>query len=395
MSKLSRSRHGAIVVPALAAVLALSACSPAAEGADSDTLAVVATTTQLADFASHIGGDDIALTSLLQPGASAHHFDPSPKELVALSQADVLIVNGAELEGFIDSAIEASGFNGELVTAADGIDLAEAKEITAEGELEAETGEVADHSGHDHADHGDADHDHTAEAEDAAHESDDHAEHDHAEASDHADHDHGGDEAGHEGHDHGDLNPHIWTSPRYASAMAAEVARGLAAADPAHAADYETRAAAYEEQLAALDAWVGEQFAAVPAADRVLVSGHDSLRYFLHDYDIAYAGAIMPSFEDNAEPSAAELDALSAKIRDRGVRAIFVESSMSPKLAQTIARETGITVVDGDALYADSLGAAGSGAETYVDATVHNTRVILEAWGATPGPVPEALGEHS
>lgn len=371
MSKLSRSRHGAIVVPALAAVLALSACSPAAEGAGSDTLAVVATTTQLADFASHIGGDDIALTSLLQPGASAHHFDPSPKELVALSQADVLIVNGAELEGFIDSAIEASGFNGELVTAADGIDLAEAKEITAEGELEAETGEVTDHSGHDHA------------------------EHDHAEASDHADHDHGGDEAGHEGHDHGDLNPHIWTSPRYASAMAAEVARGLAAADPAHAADYETRAAAYEEQLAALDTWVGEQFAAVPAADRVLVSGHDSLRYFLHDYDIAYAGAIMPSFEDNAEPSAAELDALSAKIRDRGVRAIFVESSMSPKLAQTIARETGITVVDGDALYADSLGAAGSGAETYVDATVHNTRVILEAWGATPGPVPEALGEHS
>ncbi|MFF8819342.1 metal ABC transporter substrate-binding protein [Leucobacter sp. NPDC015123] len=385
MSKLSHSRRGEIVVPALAAVLALSACTPAAEGANSDTLAVVATTTQLADFASQIGGDDISLTSLLQPGASAHHFDPSPKELVAMSQADVLIVNGAELEGFIDSAIEASGFSGELVTASDGIDLAEAKAITAEGEREAETGETPEHDhDHDHADHeatdgavGEADHDHADE--EAGHEG----------------HDHGDEEAGHDGHDHGDVNPHLWTSPRYASGMAAEVARGLAQADPAHAADYTQRAAELEEQLTTLDEWVSEQFAGVPAADRVLVSGHDSLRYFLHDYDIAYAGAIMPSFEDNAEPSVAELDALSAKIRERGVRAIFVESSMSPKLAQTIARETGITVVDSDALYADSLGAAGSGAETYVDATVHNTRVILEAWGVTPGPVPKGLGEHS
>ncbi|GAA1321683.1 metal ABC transporter substrate-binding protein [Leucobacter albus] len=404
-------RRAALIVPALAAVLALSACSPAAEGPSGDKLSVVTTTTQLADFAHQIGGDDIELTSLLAPGASAHHFDPSPKELVALSQADVLIVNGADLEGFIDSTIEASGFSGTLVTAADGIDLAEAKEITAEGEHEADTGEAPDHAGHTHADndhadddhagheHGDHDHDH-ADHDHAGH---DHADHDHAD-HDHADHDHAdvtethadepeahGDHADHDGHSHGDTNPHLWTSPRYASGMAAEVGRALAQADPGNAADYERRATAYEAQLAALDTWVAEQFELVPAADRVLVSGHDSLRYYLHDYGIAYAGAIMPSFEDNAEPSAAELDALSAKIAERGVKAIFVESSMSPKLAQAIARETGITVVDGDALYADSLGTKGSGAETFVAATVHNTQVILEAWGVTPGPVPAEL----
>lgn len=385
-------RRSALAASALAAALALSACSPAAGsggsgGSDSgEGLNVVATTTQLADFAHQIGGDDISLTGLLQPGASAHHFDPSPKELVALSQADVLIMNGAELEGFIDSAIEASGFKGTLVTAADGIDLAEAKEITAEGELEAETGEAPDHAGHDHADHADHDHaDHDHEGESTAAQ---------AEEAEHEGHDHGHEGDEHD-HDHGDLNPHIWTSPRYAEGMAAEVARGLAQADPAHAADYQKRAADYEEQLHTLDGWVAEQFERVPEADRVLVSGHDSLRYFLHDYNIAYAGAIMPSFEDNAEPSAAELDALSAKIKERGVKAIFVESSMSPKLAKTIARETGITVVDGDALYADSLGTADSGAETYIDATLHNTRVILEAWGVTPGPVPNGLGENS
>lgn len=383
MSPLFTTRRFAMAIPALAAALALSACSPAAEAPSDGRLNVVTTTTQLADFAHQIGGDDISLTSLLAAGASAHHFDPSPKELVALSQADVLVVNGAELEGFIDSAIEASGFAGELVTAADGIDLAEAKEITTEGEHEAETGGAPAAGDHDHAEH-------------------DHAEHDHAE-HDHAEHDHAEDaSAGHEAHaeddhdhDHGDVNPHIWTSPRYASAMAAEVARGLAKADPAHAADYKERASAYEAELAELDAWVAEQFERVPVADRVLVSGHDSLRYYLHDYGIAYAGAIMPSFEDNAEPSAAELDALTAKIKERGVRAIFVESSMSPKLAQTIAREAGITVVDSEALYADSLGPAGSGAETYVAATLHNTQVILEAWGHTADAVPQGLGEAS
>lgn len=389
MSSLFTTRRSALAIPALAAVLALSACSPAAEAPSAGTLNVVTTTTQLADFAHQIGGDDISLTSLLAAGASAHHFDPSPKELVALSQADVLIVNGAELEGFIDSAIEASGFAGELVTAADGIDLAEAKEITAEGEHEVEAGggEAAehehehDHADHDHAEHGSEGHDHAAD-EAAGHE---HAEDVSAGHDDHAEHD----------HDHGDVNPHLWTSPRYASAMAGEVARGLAKADPEHAADYQERSSAYETELAELDAWVGAQFERVPAADRVLVSGHDSLRYYLHDYGIAYAGAIMPSFEDNAEPSAAELDALTAKITERGVRAIFVESSMSPKLAQTIAREAGITVVDSEALYADSLGPAGSGAETYVAATVHNTQVILEAWGHTPDAVPQGLGAAS
>ncbi|KAM9862212.1 metal ABC transporter substrate-binding protein [Leucobacter sp. BZR 635] len=412
------SRRAAALIPALAALLALSACSPAAEtapGSGAGELNVVTSTTQLADFAQQIGGDDISLTSLLAAGASAHHFDPSPRELVALSQADVLIVNGAELEGFIDSAIEASGFTGTLVTAADGIDLAEAKEITAEGEDEAATGTPGtdahgtdahgtdaesghEHGAETHAEDSHEGHDHASEPH--ADEADDHAGHDHGDHAGHDhDHDHGdhgdqGDHADHD-HDHGDVNPHLWTSPRYASLMAAEVARGLAAADPEHADDYRERAAAYEAQLAELDSWVAEQFERVPAEQRVLVSGHDSLRYYLHDYGISYAGAIMPSFEDNAEPSAAELDELTARIKERGVRAIFVESSMSPKLARTIAREAGVTVVDGEALYADSLGPADGAAATYVGATVHNTRVILEAWGADVSELPATLGAKS
>lgn len=352
-----RSLSLAALALAAGAVLTLSACSgtPAnSADADSTGLKVVATTTQLADFVAEVGGDDVALTGLLTAGSSAHHFDPTPADLLALGQADVLVVNGAGLETFIDSAVEASGFEGTVIDASHGIDEAEAKQITAEDEDSAHE-EHADHD-HDAADHGDA-----------------HADEDHA------------------GHDHGDINPHIWTAPRFAEGMVTEVASGLAKADPAHAADFTERADAYVAQLQELDTWIAAQFERVPEADRVIVSGHNSLGYYLHDYGIEFAGAILPSFEDNAEPSAADIDALVQNIRERGVKAVFVESSMSPKLAQTIAQEAGVKVVDAESLYADSLGVSGSGADTYIDATIHNTRLILESWGVTPGELPATL----
>ena len=357
-----------------AAILALAGCSTASNDAGSEgPLRVVATTTQLTDFAHQVGGDDIELTGLLTAGASAHHFDPSPADLLALGEADVLIVNGAGLETFVDSAVEASGFSGTIVDASQGIDLAEAEAITAEGG-------------------GAGDHDHAHEDESADdHAEEDHADHDHAE-DDHADHDHATDDHADEehDHDHGSVNPHIWTSPRLAQGMGHEGADGLATADPANADAFEERAHAYIDQLAALDTWIGAQFERVPAADRVLVSGHDSLTYFLHDYGITFVGSLLPSFEDNAEPSAAEVDALVAAIKEQGVKAVFVESSMSPKLAETVAAEAGVTVVSESALYADSLGTE-AGTNTYIGATIHNTVTILEAWGVTPDPLPAEL----
>lgn len=370
------SRPGLVAVAlAGAAALTLTACTGAANGAgagtDGEALRVVATTTQLADFAANVGGDDIELTGLMTAGGSAHHFDPSPADLLALGQADALIVNGGGLELFIDSAVEASGFDGVVIDASEGIDLEEAEAITQEAAHEA------DESDHAHDDHADHDHDH-ADAD--AHDHADEADHDH----DSADHDHAD-------HDHGPVNPHFWTAPRYAVGMVEAIEQGLADADEAHAEAFAERADAYIAKLEALDAWAAEQFAQVPADDRMMVSGHDSLRYYLHDYEIEFAGSILPSFEDNAEPSAAELDDLIETIRERGVPAIFVEASMSPKQAEAIARESGAKVVSADTLFTDSTGPEGSGAETYVDATVHNTRVILEAWGVTPEDLPAEL----
>lgn len=334
-----------------------------------DALQIVTTTTQLTDFATIIAGDDAEVTGLLPAGGSAHHFDPSPAELIALGNADVLIINGAGLESFIESAIEASGFDGAVIDASDGVDLELARLITGE----SLDGESHDH-GHDDADHGHDEGEHG-----------DHGGHDGHDGHDHGDH---GD---HDGHDHGGLNPHLWTSVRIASDMVHEISHRLGDIDPANAEAFDERAHAYMTQLATLDTWLTQQFERVPAADRVLVTGHDSLRYFLHDYDIAFAGSILRSFEDNAEPSAAEIEALVDAIRERGVRAIFVESSMNPRLAETIAKEANITFISESALFADSLGPADSAAGTYIGATIVNATTIVEAWGYDVDPLPETL----
>ncbi|WP_449276829.1 metal ABC transporter substrate-binding protein [Leucobacter sp. GX24907] len=369
-----RSRSLTGLALAAGAALALSSCAGTGGDSGSDgTLKVVATTTQLNDFAGQVGGDDIELTGLLPAGGSAHHFDPSPADLLALGEADVLIVNGVGLETFVDSAVESSGFDGEIIDASEGIDLEEAEEITSE----AEAGEPDDHAEHDH-DHADDEHAH------------DEHEHEHADDHDHADADHAEEHDEHD-HDHGPVNPHIWTAPRLAEGMVTEIAAGLSAADESNAAEFERRTDEYIAQLDELDSWISAQYEAVPAEERVLVSGHDSLRYYLHDYGIEFAGSILPSFEDNAEPSAAEIDELVAAIKDRGVKAVFVESSMNPKQAETIATQAGVEVVDAETLYADSLGAEDSDGADYIGATIHNTRLILEAWGHTPDDVPADL----
>ena len=356
------------------AALALTSCSAGDEASQpqrGEHLNVVVTTTQLADFAAEVGGDDIELTGMLAPGSSAHHFDPTPADLLSLGRADVLIVNGAGLDEFIDSAIDASGFSGTVVDASAGLDLDTARAITAEtlgGQDHEGEHEYIDTHGHAHGE--EAATEPQAESGEAGETSEEGHDHD---------------------HDHGDLNPHLWTSPRFAQGMVQQIADELAKIDPEHGDGYYERAGAYNAKLVTLDEWVAAQFDRVPAEDRVLVTGHDSLRYYLHDYGIAYAGSLLPSFEDNAEPSAAEIDSLIAAIKSSGVKAIFVESSLSPKLAQTVAQEAGVAVIDADSLYVDSLGRDGSGAETYISATLHNTKVILEAWGATIDPVPSAL----
>ena len=294
--------------------LTLTACSSASP--TSDGLKIVATTTQVTEFTSTIVGDAGEVSGLIQPNQSAHSFDPSAKQLLALSQADAVVMNGAGLEPWLEDALKAANFQGKLIDASQGITLI-------------------------------------------------------------------------------DQDPHVWTSPANAEQMVMNITSGLSSLpgiSPEELTAFADNSIAFDAQLTALNDWILANFAEVDPASRLLVTNHDAFTYFVNDYGINFLGSIIPSFDDNAEPSAAELDDLIAKIKSSGATAIFSESSISPKLAKTIASEAGVKVYSGDnALYSDSLGVKGSEGETYIKATIHNVTMLMNAWGYPVLPLPAEL----
>jgi ABC-type Zn uptake system ZnuABC Zn-binding protein ZnuA len=174
----------------------------------------------------------------------------------------------------------------------------------------------------------------------------------------------------------GEPDPHIWQDPRNAMVMAANIERGLAGAEPAAAADFEANLAAYTRQLKTLDAETERQIDSL--ASRKVVTNHDAFGYYLDRYHLELVGSVIPSFDSSAELSGRDIRDLVAKIRTTGAGAIFSETSLPPRTAETIGREAGVRVVTGeDALYGDSLGPPGSDGDTYLKMIRHNTRTIV------------------
>lgn len=381
MTSFSTSRRTRRALPALLAssvlALGLAGCATAEPAADADTpaavepaLTIVASTTHTAEFAERVAGELAEVTALIQPNQSTHSFDPTAADLQVLAAADVLVINGAGLEEWLDDAIASSGFAGETVDASEQVGLIEFAAEDAHGH----EGEDA-HSEDAHAHEG-GDHAHEEDVAAASTEEESHSEGD--------DHDHA--------HYGGD--PHIWTSASNAAAMVQAIADGLAAADADNADVYQANAADYIAELEQLDAWITESIASVDPAARTLVTNHEAFGYFVDAYDVTYVGAIIPSFDDNAEVSAADIDSLVDRVRDAGATAVFSETTLSPAAAETIASEAGVQVFSGeDGLYGDSLGPAGSPGETYIGSMIHNVTVLVTAWGGEIAPVPADLAE--
>jgi ABC-type Zn uptake system ZnuABC Zn-binding protein ZnuA len=171
-------------------------------------------------------------------------------------------------------------------------------------------------------------------------------------------------------------DPHIWQDPGNAERMAANIERGLAAAEPAAAPAFEANLAAYTRQLEALDAEVRRQLDSL--ANRKVVTDHDAFGYYLDRYRLELVGTVIPSFDSSAELSGRDIRDLVAKVRATRVRAIFSETTLPARAAETIGREAGVEVVTGDdALYGDSLGPPGSDGDSYLKMVRHNTRTIV------------------
>jgi ABC-type Zn uptake system ZnuABC Zn-binding protein ZnuA len=174
-----------------------------------------------------------------------------------------------------------------------------------------------------------------------------------------------------------ETDPHYWLDPTLVKTYVANIRGAFVEADPAGAAEYKVNAAAYARRLDELDAWIRGQVATVPAADRQLVMNHVSHGYFADRYGFRIAGAVIPSVSTGASPTAKQLSELTAAIRESGAGAIFVEIEENPKLAQQIAAETGIVVVDD--LLDHSLTEPDGVAPTYIDMMRFDTQRIVEA----------------
>jgi ABC-type Zn uptake system ZnuABC Zn-binding protein ZnuA len=127
----------------------------------------------------------------------------------------------------------------------------------------------------------------------------------------------------------GEADPHIWHNPQNAKIMVADIARAFESADPADAAGFEQRLAAYQGQLDGLDADIRSQLSTL--TNKALVTNHDAFGYYVDHYGLDFVGAVIPSFDSQAELSPKDINDLVAKIKATGTKAIFSEASLPPK----------------------------------------------------------------
>lgn len=173
----------------------------------------------------------------------------------------------------------------------------------------------------------------------------------------------------------GEENPHFWLDPSLVDEFyLPAIATALAELDPTNAATYEANRAAYAEAVEAMDAANKTAIETIPEANRKLVTAHDAFPYFAAHYGFEMIGVIIENV--GQEPTAAELAALVETVKAAGVTAIFSESQFSPKLAQALADEAGITNVV-TTLYNDSVGPAP--ADTYLGMMRWNVQEIVKA----------------
>lgn len=315
--------------------------------AQDSRLQVVATTTIIADIARNVGGDFVDVVALIPENTDVHAFELRPSDIVLVENADLFLIVGLGLEGFLGDLLNNS--------ATPAVEVSIGVPVLA----------FEDH--HDEEDHAD-DETHTDAIIGIYGEAGICAEEDHEEVAT--------EEAEHE--EHGVCDPHIWGNPNNASIIAQNIASAFAQADPAHADAYLANAQTYQELLTVLDIELQTLLSTIAPENRIIVTNHEFLAYFAHQYDLEVLATVIPGGTSLAEPNPRELAQLGALIRETGVRAIFAEVSDNQGLAQVLANETGsnIAIIT---LYSDSLSTGDEDAPTYLDYLRYNATIILEA----------------
>jgi len=303
--------------------LALIAAAPPLAAQDRAPVKVVASFSILGDIVKNVGGDRTDVTTLVGPDGDAHVFQPAPGDAKALAAARVVFVNGLGFEGWMERLTQSADYKGAVVVATQGI--------------QPQT--MDDDDKHDAHGHAHAKKESKATPERAA------------------------------------IDPHAWQDLRRAQGYVDNILAGLIAADPAGETAYRANAAAYKQQLAALDAWARGEIAQVPAAKRKVITSHDAFGYFATAYGVRFLAPV--GISTDAEPSAKQVATLIRQIRKEKITALFVENITNPKMIEQIARETGAK--PGGRLYSDALAKPGQPGATYIGMFRHNVTLLKAA----------------
>jgi ABC-type Zn uptake system ZnuABC Zn-binding protein ZnuA len=279
-------------------------------------LKVVATTSIVGDVVRQVGREAIVLTVLIAPGQDPHSYEPSSGDLTAAADADVIFVNGWNLEEGLVRNLENASNDGLIVPVSAGI-------------------QVLAFGGHEH---------------------DEEVEHDPETA-----------------------DPHVWLDPHNVVQWVDNISVVLGTLDPDNAEVFRQNAAEYQAELEQLIQYYDEQVARIPADNRVLITNHDSFGYFAAAYDFEIIGTVLPGASTLAEPSANALAELVDIMDEAGVCTIFAETTANIKMAQTAAAElANCDNVAVQSLYTGALGPPGSGADTYITMMEANMETLIE-----------------
>ena len=378
---------------------AAATSEPSPVAASGERLQVVASTGIIAHFAEQIAGGDADVVSVIPAGADAHSFSATTTDIRNISAADLVIVNGYNLEeGALATIFEHLPDDAHLVIAAAGISPLEG------GHHEEEDDHGDEEEGEDHGDE-DADEDEGEDHGDEDADEDEGEDHgdedeDEEEGEDHGDEDE--DEEGHgdeeeEGDDHGDEDeeddhheevevddehelavadgdPHMWLTVPNAMVYVRNIADGLAAADPDNAAAYRERADSYLAELQELDEEVRAAIAGIPQDRRVLIVYHDAFQYFAAEYGLELAAAVLPA-SPSQQASAAAVAEIIEIVAGRDVGAVYREPQFAAAALEAIAEEAGVRVLTlYSAAFTDEVG-------TYVELMRENANALVDGLG--------------
>jgi zinc transport system substrate-binding protein len=267
---------------------------PAGAAPPAGKLLVAATIVPLGDFCQKIGGDLVQVQVLIPPGASPHAFEPPPSVMARASQARVFVYIGAGMEPWADKLLRSRGGNGLVV-------------------VEAVHGVPLLKDTHQH---------HHEEAEKPGHSAKHHDEEESADL-------------------HQTGNPHIWLDPVLAQDICRKIASAFIQADPGHRAQYEANLKNYLTALDELHQEINQHGQKWRLRD--FVSFHPSFTYFARRYNLHEAGVIEAA--PGREPTPRHLKNLVTAIRGYGIKVVFAEPQLNPRVAEVIAQEAGVKVL--------------------------------------------------